>query len=57
MATYLATYRIGDIVDIKANAAEQKGMVSTDMDEPLQSPSAPSRANPAIVVFALFPPE
>lgn len=26
MATYLATYRIGDIVDIKANAAEQKGM-------------------------------
>lgn len=29
MATYLSTYRIGDIVDIKANAAEQKGMVST----------------------------
>jgi ribosomal protein L21E len=28
MATYLATYRIGDIVDIVANAAEQKGMVS-----------------------------
>jgi large subunit ribosomal protein L21e len=26
MATYLSTYRIGDIVDIKANAAEQKGM-------------------------------
>lgn len=30
MATYLSTYRIGDIVDIKANAAEQKGMVSKE---------------------------
>ena len=36
MATYLATYRIGDIVDIKANAAEQKGMVSIDVDRILQ---------------------
>ena len=26
MSTYLAIYRIGDIVDIKANAAQQKGM-------------------------------
>ncbi|GAA97184.1 uncharacterized protein L969DRAFT_156691 [Mixia osmundae IAM 14324] len=26
MSTYLRTFRIGDIVDIKANAAEQKGM-------------------------------
>lgn len=26
LSTYLTTYRIGDIVDIKANAAQQKGM-------------------------------
>lgn len=26
MSTYLVTYRVGDIVDIKANAAQQKGM-------------------------------
>ncbi|TDL26372.1 hypothetical protein BD410DRAFT_819235 [Rickenella mellea] len=26
MSTYLVPYRIGDIVDIKANAAQQKGM-------------------------------
>ena len=26
MSTYLINYRIGDIVDIKANAAQQKGM-------------------------------
>lgn len=26
MSTYLTIYRIGDIVDIKANAAQQKGM-------------------------------
>ncbi len=26
MSTYLATYRVGDVVDIKANAAQQKGM-------------------------------
>jgi large subunit ribosomal protein L21e len=26
LSTYLITYRIGDIVDIKANAAQQKGM-------------------------------
>ena len=26
MSTYLITYRVGDIVDIKANAAQQKGM-------------------------------
>merc|ERR1711915_879356 len=26
MSTYLTTYKVGDIVDIKANAAEQKGM-------------------------------
>jgi len=26
MSTYLVTYHVGDIVDIKANAAQQKGM-------------------------------
>ena len=26
LSTYLTNYRIGDIVDIKANAAQQKGM-------------------------------
>ena len=26
LSTYLINYRIGDIVDIKANAAQQKGM-------------------------------
>jgi hypothetical protein len=26
LATYLVHYRVGDIVDIKANASEQKGM-------------------------------
>jgi len=26
MSTYLVTYKVGDIVDIKANSAEQKGM-------------------------------
>jgi len=26
MSTYLLNYRVGDIVDIKANAAQQKGM-------------------------------
>lgn len=26
MSTYLVNYRVGDIVDIKANAAQQKGM-------------------------------
>lgn len=26
LGTYLKTYRVGDIVDIKANAAQQKGM-------------------------------
>lgn len=26
LSTYMKTYRVGDIVDIKANAAEQKGM-------------------------------
>jgi large subunit ribosomal protein L21e len=26
ISTYLIPYRIGDIVDIKANAAQQKGM-------------------------------
>lgn len=26
MSTYLTIYRVGDIVDIKANAAQQKGM-------------------------------
>lgn len=26
MSTYLIAYRVGDIVDIKANAAQQKGM-------------------------------
>ena len=26
MKTYLTTYKVGDIVDIKANASEQKGM-------------------------------
>ncbi|KAH9926406.1 60S ribosomal protein L21 [Fomitopsis serialis] len=26
LSTYLITYRVGDIVDIKANAAQQKGM-------------------------------
>jgi large subunit ribosomal protein L21e len=26
MSTFLTTYRVGDIVDIKANASEQKGM-------------------------------
>ena len=26
LSTYLTTFRIGDIVDIKANAAQQKGM-------------------------------
>ncbi|KAM6498728.1 Ribosomal protein L21e domain containing protein [Amanita muscaria] len=26
LSTYLLTYRVGDIVDIKANAAQQKGM-------------------------------
>jgi hypothetical protein len=26
MTTYLTHYRVGDIVDIKANASEQKGM-------------------------------
>ena len=26
MSTYLINYRVGDIVDIKANAAQQKGM-------------------------------
>lgn len=26
MSTYLTTYRVGDIVDIKANASEQKGL-------------------------------
>lgn len=28
MSTYLVHYRIGDIVDIKANSSEQKGLVS-----------------------------
>ena len=28
MSTYLTHYRVGDIVDIKANASEQKGLVS-----------------------------
>ena len=26
LSTYLITYRVGDIVDIKANAAQQRGM-------------------------------
>jgi large subunit ribosomal protein L21e len=26
LSTYLIPYRVGDIVDIKANAAQQKGM-------------------------------
>merc|ERR1712230_2515 len=26
LSTYMKTYKVGDIVDIKANAAEQKGM-------------------------------
>lgn len=26
LSTYLILYRVGDIVDIKANAAQQKGM-------------------------------
>lgn len=26
LSTYLITFRVGDIVDIKANSAEQKGM-------------------------------
>ena len=26
LSTYLRTFRVGDIVDIKANAAQQKGM-------------------------------
>jgi large subunit ribosomal protein L21e len=26
MSTYLIIFRVGDIVDIKANAAQQKGM-------------------------------
>lgn len=26
LSTYLINYRVGDIVDIKANAAQQKGM-------------------------------
>lgn len=26
LSTYLRVYRVGDIVDIKANAAQQKGM-------------------------------
>ena len=26
LSTYLIAYRIGDIVDIKANAAQQRGM-------------------------------
>jgi large subunit ribosomal protein L21e len=26
LSTYLKTYKVGDIVDIKANAAVQKGM-------------------------------
>jgi ribosomal protein L21E len=26
LSTYLITFRVGDIVDIKANAAQQKGM-------------------------------
>ena len=29
LSTYLRAYHVGDIVDIKANAAEQKGMVSS----------------------------
>ena len=28
LATFLTVYRVGDIVDIKANASEQKGLVS-----------------------------
>ena len=28
MSTYLVHYRVGDIVDIKANSSEQKGLVS-----------------------------
>lgn len=28
LSTYLVNYRVGDIVDIKANASEQKGLVS-----------------------------
>lgn len=27
MSTFLVNYRVGDIVDIKANSSEQKGMV------------------------------
>ena len=27
MSTFLVHYRVGDIVDIKANSSEQKGMV------------------------------
>jgi large subunit ribosomal protein L21e len=26
LSTYLRVYKVGDIVDIKANAAQQKGM-------------------------------
>ena len=26
LSTYLISYRVGDIVDIKANAAQQRGM-------------------------------
>ena len=26
LSTYMITYRVGDIVDIKANAAQQRGM-------------------------------
>jgi hypothetical protein len=50
MSTYLTTYKVGDIVDIKANAAEQKGMshkVRTSSLLPLSSSYA-DQASPLI---------
>jgi large subunit ribosomal protein L21e len=50
MSTYLTTYRVGDIVDIKANSAEQKGM-----PHKCTSPIFPFQSLPPLATHTLSP--
>lgn len=45
LGTYLKTYRVGDIVDVKANGAVQKG-VSKSAHSSTLCPSMDFRINP-----------
>ncbi len=57
MSTYLTTYRVGDIVDIKANAAEQKGMPhKCEHQTSLDTPRSFAGVNGEVCTDPCYPP-